>query len=90
MDCPAFDQSDFTRNPNKYLLFRTAELAQPIPSRPDLPVGSLLQLSYFGAQANRAAKSECMPIYRVWPAGADPANAEGLMLYACALRRFCL
>ena len=42
-----YSHEDFVRNPGKYLLFRSARIAVPLPWIPHLSVGDFVNVRYF-------------------------------------------
>ena len=84
-----YDPEDFRQNPGKYVLFRTARIAAPIDSLPELAVGTAVAIRYFDTRLSAGRGSAEMPIYQIWSDGnlKKPATA---MLYAHTLEGFCL
>ncbi len=66
MKIQPYDHEDFTRNSGKYTLFRTARIAEPIASRPELPVGTFVYVKYYCLRNNAAFDDVTMPVYKVW------------------------
>lgn len=85
-----YSQADFEQNPAKYALFRTARIAEAIYSIPDLQPGTLVSIRYHATRLNQARGKVEMPIYLVWTADNEDLKAQPAMLYACALKDFCL
>lgn len=85
-----YSQQDFEQNPGKYTLFRTARIAEPISSLPELAVGQLVYIRHFADQKNLGREGATMPIYSVWTEHSEALKQSPAMLYACALHDFCL
>ena len=83
-----YNHEDFTRNPGKYQLFRTAVIAEPITSLPEIAVGQVVKIQYVATQINAGRDNIAMPVYQVWP-DSDPKTSS-VMLYACAMGNFVL
>lgn len=77
-----YDPADFARNPGKYRLFKTARIAVPIPSRPDLQPGDFVAVRFFNTAYNALAKQH-EPVYTVTKRGKDTTSS--CMLYANVL-----
>ena len=86
----AYDHRDFLDNPGKYVLFRTARIAEAISSSPELAVGQIVKIQYFTTRLNKVQGDVDMPIYQVWPDANEGLKAAPFMLYACALEGFTL
>lgn len=86
----AYDHNDFVQNPGKYVLFRTARIAEAISSIPDLAVGRIVNIRYFTTQRNIPRGNVEMPIYHVWTDDNEDLKNSPAMLYACALEGFVL
>lgn len=86
----AYSHVDFTQNPGKYVLFRTARIAEAFSSSPDLAVGQVVNIRYFATQMNKVRGDVEMPIYQVWTDDNEDLKALPMMLYACALEGFVL
>ena len=86
----AYSHEDFQQNPGKYSLFRTARIAQEIPSSPEFAVGQVVNIRYFTTQINKVRNNVEMPVYEVWVGAADCLKTSPSMLYASALKDFCL
>lgn len=85
-----YSQADFEQNPGKYELYRTACIAESIASLPELPAGTIVSIRYHTTRLNQARGKVEMPIYLVWPADNEELKSQPAMLYACALKDFCL
>lgn len=90
MTLTPYSQQDFEQHPEKYKLFKTARIAQPIDSLPALAVGQMVCIRYFDAQINAYCGVARMPIYLVWVEGNEVMKACPAMLYAAALGDFVL
>jgi len=85
-----YSQTDFEQNPGKYELFRTARIAEAVYSIPELAPGTIVSIRYHITRLNQARGKVEMPIYLVWPADNEELKSQPAMLYACALKDFCL
>ena len=92
-----YSHDDFVRNPGKYLLFRSARIAEPIPSAPHLSVGDFVNVFYYSTCINKGGgeSSPCnvdMPVYKVWrtPKDGEKVREEPVFLFACVLDEFLL
>ena len=93
-----YSHDDFVRNPGKYLLFRSARIAEPIPSAPHLSVGDFVNILYYTTSFNKGRGNQSspynvdMPVYKVWrtPKGGEKVREEPVFLFACALDEFLL
>lgn len=79
-----YNQADFEANPDKYRLFRTARVMEPVASVPSVRIGEIIPVKYFEARVNQLRGNVAMPIYEV----AD-RYGEAHYLYACVLGDFC-
>lgn len=88
----AYSHKDFLQNPGKYVLFRTARIAESIPSSPELSIGQYVSIEYFTTRHNKNSKfgDVDMPIYLVSPHERKETKSDAVMLYACALEEFVL
>jgi hypothetical protein len=89
IDPQPYSHDDFTQNPGKYVLFRTARIAETVSSTPSLTAGTLVSIQYYATQRNKVRGDVDMPVYLTWTDDAD-LKANPSMLYACALKGFCL
>lgn len=85
-----YSHDDFVQNPGKYVLFRTARIAEAISSIPELTVGRIVNIRYFATQLNKVRGNVEMPIYQVWVDDNEGLKASPAMVYACALGGFVL
>ena len=85
-----YSQEDFEQNPGKYELFRTARIAEALYSMPELLPGTLVCIHYHTTRLNQARGKVEMPIYMVWTPDDEDLKSHPAMLYACALKDFCL
>lgn len=83
MSTKPYDQADFEKNPDKYKLFKTAKVVEEL-SAPELKVGEVLRISYYGTAVNKAKAGVEMPIYKVWANDKE----ESTFVYACVLGDF--
>lgn len=86
MSTKPYDQSDFGKNPGKYRLFKTAKVVEEVPSAPELKIGEIYNISYYGTAVNTARAGAKMPIYKVWVNDKE----ESVLVYACVLGDFVL
>lgn len=54
MSTKLYDQADFDKNSGKYRLFKTAKVIEEVPSAPNLKVGEIYNISYYGTAVNMA------------------------------------
>ena len=78
-----FDHSDFTRNPGKYELFKTAVIARPVISEPTFEAGTVVSLSFYAVRRNQLFRRD-EPIYAI------SANGRTTWVFAHALGDFVL
>lgn len=86
----SYSHDDFVQNPGKYVLFRTARIAEAISSIPELTVGRIVNIRYFATQLNKVRGNVEMPIYQVWTDDNEDLRESPAMVYACALGGFVL
>lgn len=84
MSTKPYDQADFDKNPGKYRLFKTAKIVEEVLSAPELKVGEIYNISYYGTAVNTARAGVEMPIYKVWANDAE----ESTLVYGCVLGDF--
>ena len=85
-----YSHEDFVRNPGKYLLFRSARIAEPLPWIPHLSVGDFVNVRYFTTAFNKGCGDVNMPLYKVWKTPKDGDKVQEECLFACALSDFLL
>jgi hypothetical protein len=90
IDPQAYSHEDFVQNPGKYVLFRTARIAEAFSSIPDLSVGRIVNIRYFATQLNKERGNVNMPVYQVWVDNHEDLKVSPTMVYACALEGFLL
>ena len=79
IDPQAYSHEDFVQNPGKYVLFRTARIAEAI-----------VNIRYFATQLNKVRGNVNMPVYQVWVDNHEDLKVSPTMVYACALGGFLL
>lgn len=88
-----YDQADFERDPGRYYLYKTARIAVPIKSIPELKVGQFVAVRYFDTRKTMGVGGVEMPIYEVCATSfqdGNDGNGDHHYLYACTLKDFCL